>query len=477
MEDQQQLSLPYEILGETLGRGKIRDIESVKNGRNTWMVPYDQIRIRPGYNIRSKPAWVTEEEWEIELEVEQLARQLLNGKDCPDIIKGDFTWGNNDMGEVMQVFSLSDGERRCRAIGRLLKEGHTHYPNGKAINMVEVLQNPIGYTEYDRNRQFMSTNNNMKYTDLQWASLCQRMKHSFFKNDENPLLILSREEILAKGEESLNGWSALTNDDIAKDLHHARQWVDNMLILHGLPDETKRKIYNKELPYSTAISDYRKTNKEKKPQKELTVIDQEGEVVATLKEGESITVQHANSDTENETPFDDPDPLLEQCKEYVSTLKKIGTANLQREFEFGYNRAFRIMCQLRDAGIIREEVEGYCTVIANEKFIVDTHSANEVEEDSHKTRATFAEQRPSKDREDALMQQDFKTEKEECEFNLNEVVKLMDKLEAQIKNLPDHVPGIKQAKGDMTGLINGIILPKIRDTQDKLKNAPTRGAA
>src|SRR5690606_12887746 len=99
------------------------------------------------------------------------------------------------------MFVITDGERRWRAIGWLIRNGHEFYRDGSRIDKVEVEPNPGDYTEWDRLRQQHTTNNNKKYTVLENAEMCYRKKNFFLKHKEKEHFYLAPHEIPDKDKD------------------------------------------------------------------------------------------------------------------------------------------------------------------------------------------------------------------------------------------------------------------------------------
>jgi hypothetical protein len=430
-----QIPLPYETLGKIATRQNIRDVDEIKQISDGYKVPYPIIVLRPDFNIRIRPDWMDDEAWEKHLEVEALANDIMAGKDAPEKIKGDFV-----VEDGVLKFIITDGERRYRAIGWLLRNGHTHYKDGTEINMVEVEPNPRDYTEWDRLRQQHATNNNMKYTTLEYSVLCTRKKKHFLKNKEDANLILSINEIPA---DQLENFVPISNSDIAKDLNKSRQWVEDMLLIDELPETTRKAIASGKTPYSEALKAYRKELKDKAKEKQANtvvadVVSREGgEVIGEVKGNGQVNINQPLGP--EDTPFDDERTSTSSATE-MNAMDEVNQP----------------------------------PVFTGNHTVVESNAALKAEEESHKTRATYQDNTPKHKSEEAILA-DFKDEKELCDMDLNEVIKLLDKLTIKLGYLPDNAPGIKQTKDDCLGLVNGLIIQKVKAVQERIKKAPDRG--
>jgi ParB-like chromosome segregation protein Spo0J len=228
----EQATIPYESIEKASGRDIIRKNADTKYGRQSFFVPYNNIRLREGFNLRRRRPGETQEEYEIRLEIPQLADALLEGNETAELIKGDYV-------EDASLFLVNDGHRRFMAIGYNLRRGITEYPNGQAMDMVETWPNPANFTDLDRLKQMFHTNDNLKYGPMEVAWGVRRMK------DDH----------------------GLTHDEIAKIRRQSRQWVDNQIILTNLDDETQLAIELGTINPTTALAQYRQARKEEKEEK------------------------------------------------------------------------------------------------------------------------------------------------------------------------------------------------------------------
>lgn len=173
---QQTLPLPYEEIQTGLNRDQVRDIlkdTGSKRGRETLFVPIDKIRIRHGFNWRIKPDEVSLDEWLYGpdyLDIQALAAGILASNGAPPM-EVDLTADG--------AFIITDGFRRYHAITRLLGEGVREYPDGSAVNMVEVLVNAKTTTELDRMVSIFTTQENKKLRPLEVAHGLLRIKETY----------------------------------------------------------------------------------------------------------------------------------------------------------------------------------------------------------------------------------------------------------------------------------------------------------
>lgn len=535
LQEESILTLPFDAITKTYGRSAIRANTEIKNGRNTWKVPLELIRIRPGFNLRIKPEGMSEEDWEIILEIPQLAEALLNGEDSPEIIKGDFVdepilKRNKPTGETIMVFQLTDGERRYRAIRYISKVlNKKHWKNGDKVEDVEVINNPHGYSEADRLRQVFHTNHNLKLTPLQWAEGCHRFKTMFKKHKETGDLIL----ITDIEEKEEGDYKNLTSEDITIYVSQSRQWVDSMLLLHTADEATKEKIRSGELNYTDVISNMRSKRKEEKAAAKPTefnpatlwadfqaIIDQvEDQLITHIKGNEDCLVlagqlsekhtEHVAVITEHNkraqsliatiyeaqqrTEKEDPELVNSFKAQFNEIVEKVRT----EQFTPGQGKtistelATTLAKENKDYVVTIEklvnlawaEIEKIDEADDQEKEETDTPqgpvnnlgsaAADEKIEQTGITSPHFKEQRPTKDRGDALAQKEYKTTKEEIEFSCNDVKKLIDQARVKVSDLPKH---LKQYLDDIERLLVFATNKIDQEIIPKVKEAPDRGA-
>lgn len=222
---------------------------------------------------------------------------------------------------------------------------------------------------------------------------------------------------IAEGMLRLKKSFGYSNESIAKQLHKSRQYIDNMVALAEEPDSIKDAVASGGLK-ATVTHELRR----KIPDAE----EREQFVKDKLGAGEEIKVRDAQ--------------LLPSVNE-----KKEGDEE--------------------DGQVPREET--FIAPAGTTK--VETSSALKVEEESHKTSAKTPVVAPRTQR-DALPPVDWSADKTEAELNLNEVMKLLDKLETKFSYLPAH---LKQYRDEYSGLV-GFIKGKITKTVELVKKAPVK---
>lgn len=99
---------------------------------------------------------------------------------------------------------------------------------------------------------------------------------------------------------------------------------------------------------------------------------------------------------------------------------------------------------------------------------IETKQADQVEAEHRQTSASYKEpSRAAGQKDDALAPIDFTKDKEAGEFELNEILKLLDKAETKVNLFPDN---LKQYKDDVNGLLN-LCKMKIPAVIDIIKKA------
>lgn len=251
MDKNKSQELPFVDLTQTDGRNQIREISLARTERNH-LIDFDKIQLRPGkgnkyFNARIQPAGMSDEEYEKKIGIPDLAMAIFKSNGPDDDLVGDCKDG---------IFYVNGGERRYRAIRHLLSCKMDIYPNGTEVRKVAVILNPKGFTDADRRRRILSSDNNLRYTSIERAFAYLDMKE-----EDN-----------------------LTNEQIAVNLGVSRQTVDNYIMVTELPLETQQKIDDGILSMADALKDYRTAKQAKKGK--LIVDSVTGEEVGLLTEAQ-----------------------------------------------------------------------------------------------------------------------------------------------------------------------------------------------
>lgn len=181
----------------------------------------DNIRIRPGFNARRQRG-IPEELWEQVLGIPELADGIYASNGPADPIRGDITREG--------IFYQTDGERRIRAIRRLIRTGREVYPNGNLVTDVLILLNAPGTTDLERKAMVITTNNSL------------------------PLRVMDRAYFYLSYQMD----DGMTHEEIAKLLNVSRQTVNNYINATKLPVEVQDAIDDGKVNITTALSDARK---------------------------------------------------------------------------------------------------------------------------------------------------------------------------------------------------------------------------
>lgn len=218
--------LPFVIEGNTASREMVRQL--TKNSDGLKKIDLNLIRIRPGFNARRQPAGLDDELWEQVLMIPQLADGIYasNGPATP--ILGDLLPNG--------YFYQTDGERRIRALKRLIATGRDTYPNGMPVSEVRILLNPASTTDLERKLKVITTQENL------------------------PLRPMDRAYYYLQFSEV----DGLTHDQIGAELNVSRQTVDNYILATSLPAETQEAINDGTISISNALKEHREKNKKSK---------------------------------------------------------------------------------------------------------------------------------------------------------------------------------------------------------------------
>jgi len=215
------------------GRNDVRKVSLHREERLHW-IDISILKIRPGknkktFNWRIQKEGQSEVDYEKQLGIPELADAIYKSNGPDDAIRGDFKDG---------LFWITGGERRFRAIRYIVETlGLAEYPNGEKTTVVEIYQNPKGFTDADRRRIIFTSQNQLKYSPLEFA-------YGFLE---------------VKEEEGK------THEQIADEFGVSRQTVDNYIAVTKLDKEIQEEIEAGRLPLSTALKlDRKQKNDEKK---------------------------------------------------------------------------------------------------------------------------------------------------------------------------------------------------------------------
>jgi hypothetical protein len=408
--NEDQLELGYQPLEAVASRDESRSLAKGR-GREIYIADIYDIELRPGMNWRKKPSWLSQEDWEKEkLGIPELAAAIYANNGPADPLQADHPKG-------LDKFQLTDGQRRMYAILYIVTVMEKlAYPNGKEVRKVELLLNQKEATDLERSKSNYTTQNKMPLSPLE----------------------------IGQGFKDMQDRYKMSHDAIAKHFGNmSRQFVTNMIALTELPVSVQIDIYNGVVPYSNALAAARKEKAHKKP-------------------------EHANTnDNSDHDRNDDVDTALETNK----LERKDGQSQTIQVQE---NESEQEEKTIPDQTLV--DKDGDNTDVPNTSAheppaIIETNEAHDAEWKSRQTDGNFKEQRPSKDRQDALPQQDYRNDKQQAEFNMNDVIGFLDKMEVMLNKIPE-LGGMKK---DLLGF-NGFIRKKVMETKELIKKAPDRGA-
>jgi hypothetical protein len=260
-------------------------------------INYNQIRIRPGFNARRQKG-ISDELYEFQLQIKELAEGIYQSNGPADPILGDISTDG--------IFYQTDGERRIRAIGYLIKTGRDTYPNGEPVEMVIVRLNPAGTTDLERQIKIVSTQDNLKLPTMDKAYHILRLKQQY----------------------------NLTDPEIGKMLNMSRQSVNNYIKATTLPQSVQDDIdEGKEFLTGALINHRKEMAKKKNENADLQLVNREtGEVVEISPDeeyhrdeeecdemGEVLTPEQKAKKREQETYRDgDEDEFLDKQDNSIS---------------------------------------------------------------------------------------------------------------------------------------------------------------
>lgn len=401
MDEVKALLLPYDEISNCASITRIRSALK-RTTDETYKIPLSQIAVRAGFNWRIKPSWMSDEEWEAELEIPELAASIFaNGMRLA--LEGDLL-------DDLKTFVLTDGYRRYLANIWLFKNNN---PEGLLIEdwMIKVKVNKPGTTELDRANAIFISQDNMKLPPMQMARGLLRLKEIF----------------------------SYTNEKISTQWGKSRQWVDNMIKLNDLSEEIQEKLERKQISATEALIKHRQEKKEEKKKEDLPPL--------TL---EILSGPPLNADNTEGIP---PANTIEYLRKGVLSDSKSPADQEEENVKEG------------QAPMIGAATEPFKPI----KY--DGDSVHHQEEESKKaTDPKFRDERPKNDRNDALPTIDFRKEKTEAEFDINESIKLLDKIEVQLDTLPNHQ---KKFADDIIRL-KGIIVFNLNKVKETIHRAADR---
>lgn len=521
------LELPYAPIEKVATRQMIRDLASEKKtayGRQSYFIAYAAIKVRKGFNGRIQPPGMSDADWEKELGIEELAMEILEANGLIQPLVGDLSADG-------KIFWLNDGERRWRAIGWLLRNKHKKYVNDKDVKMVECFLNPSTTTEEERLLLMLGTDSKKKYNDLETAHMFLRLETHFHYSHEkiakkngnisrqtvDNLIKLAKEpqaiqDAILTGKFGTTAAIELINKekDPAKrlELFHATIGQGQELKVKDIGKTAKYRDYMGLMAAAQEMYDEKVITFEKA---KFDI----GEVAANAKialplETKDIETAHDNAIEALEAiragRIEEP-PVVEKLGESKEFVRNNEVGETIPPIVAQANEEMRITVDRYNTGVldypgavkalgqthamytvnnpshtdaIEELFEEWTEKLDNLKEQkdsrkvnkIDTTSAIDEEEKARTTSSTHKEpSRPKEQKEDALGAIDFKNDKELGELELNEIIKLHDKLQTKINMFPAN---LQQYKDDCIGLSN-VIQHKLIAVLEIMKKAPERG--
>lgn len=207
-----QLTLPYEVIDSVLGRTALRAKFKISS-KESYKIPFNELFIRDGFNARK----VYED---MESLVEWIKESTIDGV-C-------------ELDPPLMVDSLPDGRT-------LILRGHRRYKgmqlaieNGLVIDYV-VCTPTKEMSELDRVVDIYTSNmHQSKLKPVEQADVCFSLKHNFDK---------------------------ISNEEIAAKLNISRQKVDYLLLIAEAGDDIKNEILHGDMTLTDAVAYVRKQKK------------------------------------------------------------------------------------------------------------------------------------------------------------------------------------------------------------------------
>jgi ParB family transcriptional regulator, chromosome partitioning protein len=223
-----KLTLPSANLDLTLEAGKMKAITSSATGKNTeYVVPVDQLRLIPGFNVR-----VTEtDDYRGDLESLKLSIRehgFYPNKPLAGYIGKD---GEDD------VIYLTDGHRRLEAINEINAEAVDDADF--TVDAVPVVLKPAESSDADLTIALVQDNSGRPLTPYEMGVVVQRLQ----------------------GMKDGEGQPLFSKADIARKLSITERYVDDLNVLTAAPAKVRNAVLSGEVSSTLAIQELRKNPK------------------------------------------------------------------------------------------------------------------------------------------------------------------------------------------------------------------------
>lgn len=415
----QQYTLPFEEITNRSNRDSIRAASKV--GGQSYFIDISIVKFREKFNVRDiiRTPDMTDEDWLIALQIPELAQLILeNGQEQP--VTGDFV---NDG----KVFIINDGYRRTLAKRYLLNQGHTVDAKGKPINLIEVINNPKETTELDRFLHMIGTDTGkLKYSDRELAYGLKILKENF----------------------------KLSNEMIAQKVGRSRQWVDNQLALASFPPILSNAI-DKGLISVTAATQLNRLFKDEP--------DKMDDILAkAIANDQKIQVKDIEALSQPEKPKE----------EEKTTIPPPDETNKNDDDDDDWDDDDDVQPNSQSITEPNDDDDiDPPPVVENLTKSINNGDTFEQEAKSRQTSDKPKEHKPKNDSGDALDKIDFSKEKTEIEMDIDESIKMLDKLNTKMSIFPEH---LKQYTEEIVGMATWV-QNKMIEVKEKIKKAPVRG--
>lgn len=223
----QKMTLPKVNLDLTLTAGRMKAISSVATGKSTeYVVPVDQLRILPGFNVRVR------ETEDYRGHVESLKQSIRENGFYQNKALAGFV-GKEGEEDVIYV---TDGHTRLEAVQELNKEALG--PDEEIAGLPVVLK-PADATLADLTIALVQDNSGRPLTPFEMGIVVQRLQ----------------------GMKDGEGQPAYSKSDIAKRLSVTERYIDDLNVLVDAPAKVRDAVLRGNVSSTLAIQELRKNPK------------------------------------------------------------------------------------------------------------------------------------------------------------------------------------------------------------------------
>jgi ParB family chromosome partitioning protein len=290
-----KMTLPSANLDLTLEAGKQKAAIAVATGKNTdFIVPVDQLRVLPGFNVRVR------ETDDYRQHVEGLKQSIReNGYYANKPLAG-FIAKDSESGD--DVIFVTDGHTRLEAVQEINAEALN---DGESIPALPVSLKPADSTIADLTIALVQENTGRPLTPYEMGIVVQRLAN--MKGDDNQPLY--------------------TKADIARRLSVTERYIDDLNVLVGAPAKVRNAVLEGSVSSTLAIQELRRDPK-KAEERLLAAVTQakaKGKAKATRKDVGGVKMQRVRGTVSlatGDTMADALKALAAQIREVVPHKSK-----------------------------------------------------------------------------------------------------------------------------------------------------------